>query len=205
MTRHAKIKRETRETQIKARLKLEGSGEASLKTPIALLSHLLETFAFHGRFDLELTATGDLTVDQHHLVEDCGFVLGQLLRKAAGKGKGINRAGFFVVPMDDALALVAVDLSGRTSLQYELKTKRRFCGSLDTDLMEEFFRALSRGLMANVVVKVMAGRNDHHKLEAVFKALGRALRYALSSDPREGEIIRDSLPSLKGVLDLWSE
>ncbi len=205
MTRQAKIKRETRETQIKARLKLEGSGEASLKTPIAFLSHLLETFAFHGRFDLELTATGDLAVDQHHLVEDCGFVLGQLLRKAAGKAKGINRAGFFVVPMDDALALVAVDLSGRASLQYELKTKRRFCGSLDTDLMEEFFRALSRGLMANVVVKVMAGRNDHHKLEAVFKALGRALRYALSSDPREGEIIRDSLPSLKGVLDLWSE
>ncbi|MGB4704981.1 MAG: imidazoleglycerol-phosphate dehydratase HisB [Candidatus Saccharicenans sp.] len=202
MRRAAEISRKTKETEISGWLLIEGSGQARVTTPIAFLSHLLETFAFHGRFDLNFQADGDLEVDQHHLLEDCGLVLGQLIRKAAGDLKGINRAGFFVMPMDEALAIVAVDLSGRPFLQYELKTKRRVCGSLDTDVLEDFFQGLARGLTGNVVIKVMAGRSDHHKLEAVFKALGRAVRYALAADPREADIISDSWPSLKGVLDL---
>lgn len=202
MKREAKIHRKTRETEITGWMLIDGSGQATVTTQIALLNHLLENFAFHGRFDLNLQARGDLDVDQHHLLEDCGLVLGQLLRKAAEKLRGINRAGFFVMPMDEALAIVAVDISGRPCLQYELKTKRRFCGLLDTDVLEDFFQGLARGLMGNVVIKVTAGRSDHHKLEAVFKALGRALRYALACDPREADIIKDSWPSLKGVLDL---
>ncbi len=202
MKREAKIHRKTRETEITSWLLIEGKGQSIVATQIPFLNHLLETFAFHGRFDMNFQAKGDLNVDQHHLLEDCGLVLGQLIRKAAGKLRGINRAGFFVMPMDEALAIVAVDISGRPWVQYELKTKRRFCGSLDTDVLEEFFQGLARGLMGNLVIKVTAGRNDHHKLEAVFKGLGRSLRYALAFDPREADIIRDSWPSLKGVLDL---
>ncbi len=201
MTKQAEIKRKTRETEIEARVKLEGSGQFTISTPIGFLTHLLESFAFHGCFDLEFKATGDTAVDQHHLLEDCGLVLGKLFRITAEELKGLNRAGFFVLPMDDALALVAVDLSGRPYLQYELKTRRRFCGSLDTDQMEDFFNGFCRGLMANLVVKAK-GKNDHHKLEAVFKSLGRALKYALSSEPGISEVIKDSLPSLKGVIDL---
>ncbi len=201
MSKKAEIKRKTRETEIEARLEVNGSGQSKISTPIGFLNHLIESFAFHGRFDLELRASGDTEVDQHHLLEDCGLVLGKLFRLAAGELKGINRAGFFVMPMDEALALVAVDLSGRPYLQYELKTRRRFCGALDTDQIDEFFQGFSRGLMANLVVKAK-GKNDHHKLEAIFKSLGRALKYALSSEPGISEIIRDSLPSLKGVIDL---
>lgn len=202
MVRQAKIQRITRETEISAKLIIEGSGQTAVKTPIGFLNHLLETLTFHGRFDLEFLAKGDLQVDQHHLVEDCGLVLGQVMRKAAGQGHGLNRVGFFIMPMDDSLAITAVDLSGRPYLQFELRTRRRFCGELDTDLLEEFFQALARGLMANIVIKVAGGKNDHHKLEAVFKSFGRSLRYALAMDPRESENISELLPTLKGVIDL---
>lgn len=201
MTKRAELSRKTKETSIEARLELNGSGQSSINTQIYFLKHLLESFVFHGRFDLMLEARGDIEVDQHHLLEDCGLVLGQLFLQAVKELKGINRAGFFVMPMDDALALAAVDISGRPYLQYELKTRRRFCGDLDTDQVEEFFNGFSRGLMANLVIKAR-GRNDHHKLEAAFKAFGRALKYALSTEEGVSEVIRDSLPSLKGIIDL---
>ncbi len=201
MAKMTELSRKTRETSIEARLELNGSGQSSINTQIYFLKHLLESFVFHGRFDLMLEARGDIEVDQHHLLEDCGLVLGQLFRQALKELKGINRAGFFVMPMDDALALAAVDISGRPYVQYELKTRRRFCGDLDTDQVEEFFNGFSRGLMANLVIKAI-GKNDHHKLEAVFKAFGRALKYALSIEEGASEIIRDYLPSLKGIIDL---
>ncbi|HEK85665.1 MAG TPA: imidazoleglycerol-phosphate dehydratase HisB [Candidatus Aminicenantes bacterium] len=200
--RQAEIHRITKETEIYARVIIEGKGRPNIKTPIGFFNHLLETMAFHARLDLDLSARGDLQVDQHHLVEDCGLVLGQVLREALGHGSGINRIGFFIVPMDDSLAITAVDLSGRPYLQFKLRTKRRFCGDLDTDLLEEFFQALARGLMANLVIKVPTGQNDHHKIEAVFKSLGRSLKYAMAKDPRESENISELLPSLKGVIDL---
>jgi len=185
MFRKAEVHRITAETSIKASLLIEGSGQNQISTPIGFFTHLLQSFAFHGKFDLSLTASGDTHVDQHHLVEDCGLVLGKLFNQALGEAKGINRAGYFVMPMDEALAIVAVDLSGRPYLQYEAKFRRRYCGELDTDVLADFFQALASGLLANIVVKIPAGRSDHHRAEAAFKALGRALRLACSLDPRE--------------------
>ena len=196
MKRGAEILRETSETKIKAGLTLEGSGFSTIQTPVGFFSHMLETFVKHGRFDLEFQAEGDLHVDQHHLIEDCGLVLGKAFHKALGDKKGINRAGYFVFPMDEALAVAAVDLNGRPYLQYDISFQRRMCGDLDTDLMESYFQALASGLQANVVMRMPYGRNDHHKLESAFKALGRALRMACS---REGGL--EGIPSTKGVID----
>lgn len=201
MTRKAEFVRKTNETSISASLLVEGTGQHQISTPIGFFTHLLQSFAFHGKFDLTLSATGDLQVDQHHLVEDCGLVLGKAFQLALGEARGINRAGFFVMPMDEALAIVAVDLSGRPVLQYQASFRRRFCGDLDTDVLPDFFQALATGLMANVVVRLPHGRSDHHKAEAAFKALGRALRLACSLDPREAEAMAEMLPSLKGVID----
>ncbi len=197
MKRKAKWQRTTRETDISACVVLEGTGEDHVQTPVGMLTHMLQVFAKSGRFDLDLKAAGDLQVDQHHLVEDCGLVLGRVFDMALGDKRGINRAGFFVYPMDEALAVVAVDIAGRPFLQYDAKFSRRYCGDFDTDLIPDFFQALAVQLQANLVVRMPYGRSDHHKLESTFKALGKALRMACSLDIRD---IQD-IPSSKGVID----
>lgn len=197
MKRTAEWERHTQETRISGSLKLDGRGHYAIHTPIGFLNHMLESFAQHGRFDLHLEAKGDLDVDQHHLVEDCGVVLGKLFAMALGTKKGINRAGYFVYPMDEALAVVAVDVSGRPFLQYDVSFRRRFCGDLDTDLLHDFFQAFATHSMANVVVRMPFGRSDHHKIEAAFKAFGKAMRMACSRDRRD---VAD-IPSTKGVMD----
>jgi imidazoleglycerol-phosphate dehydratase len=197
MMREARFERKTKETKISARLKLEGAGRARVATTVPFFDHMLESFARHGLFDLGLTARGDTRVDQHHLIEDCGLVLGRVFSLALGDRVGINRAGFFVFPMDEALAVVAVDLGGRPHLQFKADFRRRFCGALDTDLLEDFFQAFSVQLGANVVVRLPFGRSDHHKVEAAFKGLGKAMRAACSLDIREAA----GLPSAKGVID----
>jgi imidazoleglycerol-phosphate dehydratase len=195
--RKAKIERKTKETEITLDLKIEGSGKYDIKNPIGFLTHVIETFAKHGLFDIKMKAKGDLEVDQHHLLEDCGIVLGQAFKKALGDKKGINRAGYFVYPMDEALAVVAIDISGRPYLQFDVKFKRRFCGDLDTDLLEDFFQAFATGLAANVVVRMPFGRNDHHKIEAIFKAFGKAMKTACSKDKKA----KENIPSTKGIIE----
>jgi len=197
VTRTAEWERTTKETQISGYLAIDGKGECSVQSPIGFFNHMIEAFAKHGRFDLRLKASGDLHVDQHHLIEDCGIVLGQLFARALGDKRGINRAGFFVYPMDEALAVVAIDLSGRPYLQFEVTFRRRFCGELDTDLVQDFFQAFATHSQANVVVRMPYGRSDHHKLEALFKAFGRSMRMACSKDRRD---IAD-IPSTKGWID----
>jgi imidazoleglycerol-phosphate dehydratase len=157
---------------------------------------MLEAFTKHGLFDLKINAKGDTEVDQHHLIEDCGVVLGQVFKKALKDKKGINRAGYFVYPMDDALAVVAIDIGGRPYTVFDAKFKRRFCGKFDTDLLEEFFTAFSINLGANVVVKMPYGKDDHHKIEAIFKAFAKSMKMACSTDPRA---IND-IPSTKGSI-----
>jgi len=195
--REARFERRTKETRISARLRLEGSGRARIATPVPFFNHMLESFARHGLFDVSLSARGDTRVDQHHLIEDCGLVLGRVFSLALGDRAGINRTGFFVFPMDEALAVVAVDLGGRPYLQFEADFRRRFCGALDIDLLEDFFQALSVHLGANMVVRLPFGRSDHHKVEAAFKGLGKALRAACSLDIREAA----GMPSAKGIID----
>ena len=197
MSRKADYERKTKETEISVSVEIDGAGEKEIKTPIAFFNHMLESMTGHGRFDIRLEAKGDLEVDQHHLVEDCGLCLGEAFRRALGDFRGIVRAGFFAMPMDDALVLVAVDLGGRPYLQYDAPFKRRFCGGLDLDVVDDFLQAFATGLKANVAVRVVAGRSDHHKVEAIFKGLGRTLRAACALDERG----RDEIPSLKGVID----
>ena len=197
MSRKAEYERKTRETAISISLEIDGTGEKEIRTPVAFFNHMLESLAGHGLFDIRLEAKGDLEVDQHHLIEDCGLCLGEAFRRALGDFRGIVRAGFFAMPMDDALALVAVDLGGRPYLQYEASFKRRFCGGLDVDVVDDFLLAFATSLKANIAVRILSGRSDHHKLEAVFKGLGRALRAACALDERG----RDAVPSLKGVID----
>ncbi len=197
MTRIAKIHRQTKETNISVDLNIDGTGEYQIQTPIGFLNHMLESFSRHGLFDITLQAEGDVHVDQHHLVEDCGIVLGQVFKKALGDKKGINRAGYFVYPMDEALAVVAIDIGGRPYLQYDASFKRRFCGELDTDLLEDFFQGFAVNLGANVVVRMPFGRSDHHKIEAIFKAFAKAMKMACSKDPRAMEHI----PSTKGMIE----
>ena len=194
--RTATIRRETKETQIQGRLAIEGRGRYEISTGIRFLDHMLELFAKHGGFDLKLEATGDLDVDQHHLVEDTGIVLGQLFAKALGDRRGINRAGYFVMPMDETLAVVALDLSGRPALVYKDLVKTRLVGDLQSELMEDFFGGFATQAGANVHVKVLYGRSNHHKLEAVFKCFAKALRFACSKDKR----LAGQLPSTKGLL-----
>ena len=157
---------------------------------------MLESFAKHGLFDIQMNVKGDLEVGQHHTIEDTGIVLGQAFSKSLGDKKGINRAGYFIFPMDDALAVVALDISGRPYLKFNAKFSRRFCGELDTDLLEDFFYGFSVGLGANLVLQVRQGRSDHHKIEALFKAFGKAVKMAIS---REKRMLRD-IPSTKGML-----
>lgn len=195
--RKSKIERNTNETQIIVDLNIDGRGNYEIQTPIGFLNHMFEAFSKHGLFDLQLSANGDLEVDQHHLVEDCGIVLGQAFKQALGDKKGINRAGYFVYPMDEALAVVAVDIGGRPFLQFDVGFKRRFCGELDTDLLEDFFHGFAINAGANVVVRMPYGRSDHHKIEAVFKAFAKSMKMACSLDPRAIEHI----PSTKGMIE----
>ena len=194
--RRASITRNTKETQIAGRLNIDGAGTYEISTGIRFFDHMLELFAKHGGFDLKLKAAGDLDVDQHHTVEDVGIALGQLFAKALGDRRGINRAGYFVLPMDETLAVVAVDLGGRPALVYKDRVKVRLVGDLQTELVEDFFGGFVNHAGANLHAKVLYGRSNHHKIEAIFKAFARALRVACSRDKQLGEM----LPSTKGLL-----
>jgi imidazoleglycerol-phosphate dehydratase len=195
-TRKASVERITKETQIRGSLVIDGQGTYQIATGIRFFDHMLELFAKHGGFDLKLKATGDLDVDQHHTVEDVGIALGQLFAKALGDRKGINRAGYFVLPMDEALAVVAVDLGGRPALVYQDRVRVRLVGDLQTELVEDFFGGFVNHAGANLHAKVLYGRSNHHKIEAIFKCFARAIRYACSTDQR----LKDQLPSTKGLL-----
>ncbi len=194
--RAANVHRKTTETDIHVRLNLDGCGRYTISTGIRFLDHMLELFARHGGFDLELEARGDLDVDQHHTVEDVGIALGQAVRQALGSKKGINRAGYFVMPMDETLVLAAIDLSGRPYLVLRAPVKARRVGDLQTELLEDFFQGFATSAGANVHLKVAYGRSSHHAVEALFKAFARALRYASSRDAR----LKWQLPSTKGLL-----
>ena len=194
--RRAVIDRRTTETQIALSLALDGKGTYDVRTGIRFLDHMLELFARHGGFDLKVRATGDLDVDQHHTVEDLGIALGEAVSKALGDRKGINRAGYFVMPMDETLAVAAIDLGGRPHTVVDLKTKVRVVGDLQTELVHDFFEGFAIGSRANVHVKVMYGRSNHHKIEASFKAFARALRVACAKDKRLAKM----LPSTKGIM-----
>ena len=196
MTRNASVRRDTKETRIAGSLRIEGRGRYEISTGIRFLDHMLELFAKHGGFDLTLSADGDLDVDQHHTVEDTGIVLGQLFSKALGDRRGVNRAGYFVMPMDETLAVVAVDLSGRPALVYKDLVRVRLVGDLQTELVEDFFGGFANHVGANLHAKVLYGRSSHHKIEAIFKCFARAMRYACSKDAR----LKDQLPSTKGLL-----
>ena len=194
--RRGVVHRSTKETQIAGVLTIEGRGRYDISTGIRFLDHMLELFTKHGGFDLKLDAKGDLDVDQHHTVEDVGIVLGQLFSKALGDRTGINRAGYFVVPMDETLAVVAVDLGGRAALVYKDLVRVRMVGDLQTELLEDFFGGFVSHAGANLHAKVMYGRSNHHKIEAIFKCFARAMKYACSKDAR----LKDQLPSTKGLL-----
>jgi len=194
--RQAAIRRNTRETRIAGRLRIEGRGRHEISTGIRFLDHMLELFAKHGGFDLTLRAEGDLDVDQHHTVEDTGIVLGQLFARALGNRRGINRAGYFVMPMDETLAVVAVDLGGRPALVYKDLLRVRLVGDLQAELLEDFFGGFVNHAGANLHAKVMHGRSSHHKVEAIFKCWARAMKYACSQDAR----LKGQLPSTKGLL-----
>jgi imidazoleglycerol-phosphate dehydratase len=194
--RRATFDRRTTETQIAGALTIDGSGRYDVRTGIRFFDHMLELFTRHGGFDLTLKATGDLDVDQHHTVEDVGIVLGETVLKALGDRKGINRAGYFVMPMDETLAVVAIDLSGRPHSVVDLKVKVRMVGDLQSELVHDFFDGFATGARANVHAKVLYGRSSHHHVEAIFKAFARALRVACAKDARLAKM----LPSTKGLL-----
>ena len=194
--RSGTIERITKETQIKGSLRIEGKGRYDIHTGVRFLDHMLELFSKHGGFNLSLKAEGDLDVDQHHTVEDVGIVLGQLFAKALGDRKGINRAGYFVLPMDETLAVAAVDLGGRPALVYKDLVKVRLVGDLQTELCEDFFSGFTVHAGANLHARILYGRSNHHKIEAIFKCFARAMKYACSKDAR----LKDQLPSTKGLL-----
>jgi imidazoleglycerol-phosphate dehydratase len=194
--RTAEIIRHTTETQIDLHLTLEGHGQYKVSTGIRFFDHMLELFTRHGAFDLDLTCKGDLDVDQHHTVEDVGIALGEAFARAIGDKRGINRAGYFLMPMDETLAIAAIDLSGRTTYAVDTKVRARLVGDLQSELVTDFFEGFARGAHANVHVKTMYGRSNHHKIEAIFKAFARALRVAVSRDKQ----LAEQLPSTKGLL-----
>ncbi len=194
--REARFDRRTTETQIVGWFVVDGEGKYQVRTGIRFLDHMLELFTRHGGFDLQLTATGDLDVDQHHTVEDIGIVLGEAVAAALGTKKGINRAGYFVMPMDETLAVAAVDLSGRPHAVVKLKLAVEKVGDLQAELVHDFFDGFATGARANVHAVVLYGRSSHHHVEAVFKAFARALRVACAKDARLAKI----LPSTKGLL-----
>ena len=194
--RRGVVNRTTRETSIAAKLVLDGRGRHRVSTGIRFFDHMLESVARHGAFDLELRATGDLDVDQHHTVEDVGLVLGEAVSDALGTRRGINRAGYFLMPMDETLAVAAIDLGGRAHAQVDVRVKVRSVGDLQSELVVDFFEGFAQGARANVHVKVLYGRSSHHQIEAVFKAFARALRVACSRDRQLGRM----LPSTKELM-----
>jgi len=194
--RRALINRQTTETQIALKLNLDGQGRYKVSTGIRFLDHMLELVTRHGAFDLTVDAKGDLDVDQHHTVEDLGIALGEAVSQALGTRKGINRAGYFIMPMDETLAVAAIDLGGRPHSVVDLKVKVVRVGDLQTELVYDFFDGFALGARANVHVKVLYGRSSHHQIEAVFKAFARALRVACSKDRR----LCKMLPSTKGLM-----
>ncbi len=194
--RRGVITRETTETQIALRLTIEGRGRYQVSTGIRFFDHMLELFTRHGAFDLTLRATGDLDVDQHHTVEDIGIALGEAVSQALGNRRGINRAGYFVMPMDETLAVVGLDLGGRPHASIDLRLKVQRVGDLQAELIHDFFEGFAIGARANVHAKVLYGRSSHHHVEAVFKAFARALRVACAKDKQ----LARQLPSTKGLL-----
>jgi imidazoleglycerol-phosphate dehydratase len=194
--RRAVVDRRTTETRVRVRLTLEGRGRYRVATGVRFLDHMLELVARHGGFDLEVQATGDLDVDQHHTVEDVGLALGAAIARAVGAKRGINRAGYFVMPMDDTLAVAAIDLSGRPAAVIKLRLRVQRVGDLQAELIHDFFEAFASAARANVHLAVLYGRSSHHQVEAVFKAFARALRVACARDRRMARM----LPSTKGLL-----
>lgn len=189
--------RETNETSFRAKLDLDGDGESKINFPIKFFQHMLETLSRYALWNLELNATGDINVDQHHVIEDTGIVLGNLVREALGEKRGIKRLASIICPMDDALILIAIDFGGRSFLQYTGTFDRKFCGDFDLDLLHDFLIAFSVNLRANLVVKILEGRNNHHKIEAIFKGLGEVIRIASNIDP----LLSKSLRTTKGVIE----
>jgi imidazoleglycerol-phosphate dehydratase len=194
--RTAQFERNTTETRIAIALTIEGHGQYRVSTGIRFFDHMLELFTRHGAFDLELKCNGDLDVDQHHTVEDVGIALGEAFDRALGDKRGILRAGYFLMPMDETLAIAAVDLSGRAAFAVDTKVRKHLVGDFQTELVTDFFEGFARGARANVHVKTMYGRSNHHKIEALFKAFARALRAACARDKQLGAM----LPSTKGLL-----
>ena len=190
------VDRKTAETHIRVSLTIEGRGRYRVRTGLRFLDHMLELFTRHGGFDLRLRANGDLDVDQHHTVEDIGIALGEAVEAALGTRRGINRAGYFVMPMDESIGVVAIDLGGRAHAVVDTRVKTAKVGDLHADLLIDFFEGFARGARANVHLKVLYGRSDHHKVESLFKAFGRALRMACSRDRRLSRV----MPSTKGLL-----
>jgi imidazoleglycerol-phosphate dehydratase len=196
MARIAKIRRNTKETQITLRLNLDGRGKSAIFTGIPFFDHMLDLVTRHGGFDLKLTATGDLEVEQHHTVEDVGIALGEGVLSALGNKRGINRAGYFLMPMDETLAVAAVDFGGRSFCVIKAKFSAARVGDFQTELVEDFFQGFAQSAKANVHLRVLYGRSTHHQVEALFKAFARALRFAASPDRR----LRGVLPSTKELL-----
>jgi imidazoleglycerol-phosphate dehydratase len=194
--RRGVIERTTTETAISIGLTLDGRGRYDVRTGVRFLDHMLELFTRHGGFDLRVRAAGDLDVDQHHTVEDIGIALGEAVEAALGSRRGINRAGYFVMPMDESIGVVAIDLGGRAHAVVDARVRMQKVGDLQSDLLTDFFEGFARGARANVHLKVLYGRSDHHKVEALFKAFGRALRMACSRDRRLAKV----MPSTKGLL-----
>jgi len=194
--RKAKLHRSTTETDIRLALTIEGQGRYQVSTGIRFFDHMLELFTRHGAFDLKLKANGDLDVDQHHTVEDVGIALGEAFDSALGNKKGIMRAGYFVMPMDETLGVAAVDFSGRVAAVIDTQVNTTTVGDLQSELVVDFFEGFARGARANVHLKVLYGRSNHHKIESLFKAFARALRVACSRDKQLAKM----LPSTKGLL-----
>ena len=196
MPRTATIHRKTNETDIRLKLNLDGRGKARIATGIRFFDHMLELVARHGAFDLEVHALGDLDVDQHHTIEDVGITFGAAVHKALGSKRGILRAGYFLMPMDETLAAAAVDLGGRPYCVVKTKIAAKRIGDFQVELVEDFFQGFAQAAKANVHLRALYGRSSHHQVEAVFKAFARALRFAVTRDKR----LRKILPSTKGLL-----
>lgn len=196
MSRTASIDRKTAETQIELQLNLDGSGQAEIQTGVGFLDHMLELFTKHGALDLKIHAKGDLHVDQHHTVEDTGICLGQAIREALGDKSGIRRYGHFTLPMEETLATIAIDFSGRYALAYNAPTPSQKIGDFDSELLEDFWQAMAANSLCNLHVLLHYGRNSHHIAEAIFKGTARAMRMAIEDDPR-----MSGVPSTKGTLN----